>query len=359
MPTPVELYSRDILRFHLGLSRFDESMAERYYQGLRDLEADIVGRLQDLDRLPEIRRIKSTNLRRRARLQTMLEAIEGFQETRATALAEATRVEAAEIFRLAGNQAGMGINRALNASLVHPRLPAALAENLFANETVGGKRLVQLLDDFVGNHGAKLTEVVRSGMLQGRSVPAMTRELYSALDSTVTRRNLMAVVRTATNAVSNGAYHEVFQQSGVVRGVQQVTRLDSGTTEICAGRSFLVWVFPDMTPRGHDKSYNSPPPHHIGCRSYDVPWFYDEKDLSPALRAKIPKRKRIAMGGQLVDSQLDYDKWFRTKSDAFQLDWLGRGRYDLFKRNPNMTMRDLTNRSSGKLTLEELKRKFS
>lgn len=354
-----ELFARDLLRFHLSLDRFDEGMARRYYNALRDLEKDVVSQIEALERAAPSRRALVSVRNREQRLRAILDGIERAREAKGRELAEATRIEAKEIARLAGNVAGKAINSALGANFVHPRLPITLAQSLFETENVGGRRVVDLLSSFVDNHAAQLNSVVRRGIMQGASIERMARELGGALDKPVARRHLRAVVRTATNGVANNAYHHVYRNSKVVEGVQQISVLDTATTPVCALRHQLVWLFPGFNPKDHDTPYDGPPPHHVGCRSIDVAYFYDPKDLPRDLRDKIPQRRQAAMGNRVISGQTDFTQWLRGESEAKQLEWLGRTRYDLWRQYPEMTIKDIVNRTGGKLPVSELAKKFA
>ena len=66
---------------------------------------------------------------------------------------------------------------------------------------------------------------------------------------------------------------------------------------------------------------------------------------------------RASMYGYL-SQDTTFEKWFETKSPKFQEQYLGRGRYQLYK-DGKITFNDLVDGKGNELTLKELRDKFS
>ena len=67
---------------------------------------------------------------------------------------------------------------------------------------------------------------------------------------------------------------------------------------------------------------------------------------------EIPDRVRASMDGS-VPAEMTASEWFETKDKAFQKQYLGEGRYNLYKEG-KITLSDLISKSGDTLTIKEL-----
>jgi hypothetical protein len=66
---------------------------------------------------------------------------------------------------------------------------------------------------------------------------------------------------------------------------------------------------------------------------------------------------RASIDGQVADTTT-FDKWFSGKSAEFKEDFLGKGRFELYK-SGKITFKDLVAQNGRVLSVKELKEKYS
>ena len=71
----------------------------------------------------------------------------------------------------------------------------------------------------------------------------------------------------------------------------------------------------------------------------------------------MPEGTRSSLDGY-VPQTTTFDKWIEGKSDKFKEDYLGKGRYNLYK-DGKITFSDLVRQDGRTLTLKELREKYS
>lgn len=211
----------------------------------------------------------------------------------------------------------------------------------------------------------KFESVMRQGLLDGSS----NSELIDRIRGTEANnfkdgifeapiRDASALVRTSSLAVMNRTRLEMLnmpKNQTIVKGVQQVSTLDSRTSAVCIAYSGKAWSLPDYEPIGHSLPFNGGPPRHWHCRSTIIPVTKSFKELGIDLD-EIPKGTRATVDGQ-VPADLSFNDWLKTKTRAFQDDLLGVGKANLW-RNGKISLTDLVNQSGQERSLAELKRAF-
>jgi len=291
------------------------------------------------------------------------------------------------------------VNSHIGASVMTVQTNAAQMRRLVDGTLINGApsaawwngQAVDLQRKFEGN--------VRAGYLAGYSSQKIARAIRPIMNNS--RAQAEALVRTSIQAVSNKAARTVMEENAdVVKGVQQISTLDTRTTPICISYSDLVW---DMrhtengivyTPRGHDKPFvnvdasgaiHDGPPRHWQCRSKLVPVTktWDElagkkienaegkettyqtefekslkaKGKTPEEIKKIKAHQRASMDGQ-VNRDIGFDKWLQGQPERVQIDTLGKGKWELWKKGKLPDLKSLTDQSGRPLTLKELQAKY-
>lgn len=169
------------------------------------------------------------------------------------------------------------------------------------------------------------------------------------------KRNAASLVQTAAQSVANDARRETFKSnSDIVKGIQQVSTLDSHTSLTCISYSGCQWDldFKPIGPKNKQKPFNGGCPRHFNCRSTEIPITKTFKELG----INIPEPKgttRASDEGQIpVDTT--FEGFLQRKTKRYQNDMLGEGRADLWRAG-KITLRDLVNGNGRPLTLSELK----
>lgn len=197
-----------------------------------------------------------------------------------------------------------------------------------------GDMYEKLTETMAKNVSTQITSGISTGDSTGKIIADVRKLAYGK-----SRREVEAVVRTATNHVSNTTRKELAENNDwMFDGYKFLATLDARTTIICAGLDGKVL----------SADTNQIPPLHYNCRSTIVPKVKDEFSIG------LEGGKRASKFGP-VDAQLTYDGFLRRQSKAFQEEVLGKERARLFR--AGMPIKSFTNDSGIVYTLEELKNK--
>ena len=171
-----------------------------------------------------------------------------------------------------------------------------------------------------------------------------------------TRRDAMAITRTAVQTVSNDARMATYDENAdLIKGLQWVSTLDSRTSDICIARAGKVWTFPDMEPEGHRIPWNGGPPAHWSCRSTVIPVLKTWQDMGIDMKELTPST-RSSMDGQ-VAADMTFEQFLESKPPEFADEMLGKGRAELW-RSGKITFSQLLNQQGNPLTLKQLRSRY-
>ena len=139
----------------------------------------------------------------------------------------------------------------------------------------------------------------------------------------------------------------------MIKGYEHLSTLDSKTSFICSTRDGAMWDKEGngLNTQGKKNKYMVPP-LHFSCRSVVIPVLKSWKELGIDLE-EIPQGTRSSLDGQ-ISSGTNFEKWIKGKSPEFQKEYLGAGRYQLWK-DGKITFSDLVSQNGRELTIEELK----
>lgn len=193
---------------------------------------------------------------------------------------------------------------------------------------------------------------VRQGMQDGQSNAQMAKAIQAGTFAQH-RSHANALAATATNAVGTHARLATFKENkDVIKGYQQVSTLDSHTSDICIAYSGMSWTL-DGKPLTPETTlpFNGGPPRHFNCRSTLAPVLKSFEELGlPEMN--FPPMTRASLDGQ-IPGNITFDKWLRTKTQAFQIELLGRARAKLWAQN-KITLNQLVDMRGNPLTVDEL-----
>lgn len=221
----------------------------------------------------------------------------------------------------------------------------------------------QLVDDVWKDLAEKVRKkamyAVRQGIVNGNTTQQIVSELkgrkvggeYVGGIVEQSRSALEANVRTLRSHVANSAMQDTFDILGY-EYKKFLATIDGRVSKICASLDSKVWKSNDPNLRQ--------PPLHYNCRSILVgtdkdgsmlgkrPFVEDNRPVS-----KIPKSERDGIIGQ-VDANTSFSEWFKTADSSFQLEWLGKKRYELYK-NGGFELTKFIDPLGRQYTLKELK----
>jgi len=255
-----------------------------------------------------------------------------------------------------------------------PLVPKSLPNGYKAamDQPMLGKLVDEALAKVSADTKDRVYSTVRAGIAEGKSNVEVVRALRGTeqLDFTdgilqITKNEIERVVRTGRNHVSNVSYNTAWQAMGVEE-VMDLATLDGRTSKFCAS----------IDGRRHKVSEPHPkPPYHYHCRTVQVPYFDDGPvGTRPYVRAlkvvgrdgdktfrsvgDMTKRQRERAGLEVgqVQATTKYADWFADQDAAFQREWLGPKRYELYKKG-GYTLDRFADPRGGQYTLEQLRAK--
>lgn len=146
----------------------------------------------------------------------------------------------------------------------------------------------------------KLTEIVTSGMMSGKSIDKMTKELEYM--SNMGKHAAARIIRTETTYMANAAEMESYKEAKIDKYIFIAT-LDFRTSDICREHDNNVYEVNKAVPG------ENMPPLHPNCRSTTIAYF-DEDILS-----SIERRAVDSESGKdyKIPADMTYEQWYKEK----------------------------------------------
>lgn len=249
----------------------------------------------------------------------------------------------------------------------------AMRTPLSGGAPYGGKLVQELLDRFPHDQADRVMAAVRSGVVSGQTNHDIVKAIrgtkamnYQDGVAQIARGSAEMFVRTARNHVSNQAMADTYERLGVTH-VVWVSTLDGRTSKICSVRDGMRWRIdePHPTPPAHPNCRSALAPSMdgdlIGMRPYVRSLKVKKRDGSDRFRSigDMTTKQREAAGlkvGQ-VQASTDYGMWFGNQDAAFQTEWLGKSRYELYTKGQYTLDRFVDPRTGRQYNLDELRRR--
>lgn len=206
----------------------------------------------------------------------------------------------------------------------------------------------------------RFSNVLRQGIVQGKTNQQIIGDVLGRGPGQgvleVSRRNAAALVQTSIQTVANVARLESFTQNAdIIKGVRQISTLDSHTSDICIAYSGMAWNLDGKPIEGNELAFNGGPPRHWNCRSLLVPITKSFKELGLDI-PEMPESTRASADGQ-ISAGTTFDDFLTRKGKAFQDEILGQGRAQLW-RDKKITLQQLLDLQGNPLSLAELQAKY-
>lgn len=330
----------------IDLLRFDASVRARVIALLGDLEREIVRRLSEGGELTTFAR---------ERLNQQLADIRGVVDGYYSRISAAS---AAELQGLAQGEAEWlltATNRAVGVDIASAMPAAAQLARLADDTMVQGAVMRDWWARQSQDTAFRFATEIRMGVGTGETNSKIVARVRRALD--VSRQHAEALTRTAVQQVASAARQDTLQANAdIVAGQQQVSTLDSRTTDICMAYSGGVWDLEGKPIRGTKLPFNGGPPRHWNCRSTLIPVLKSFRELGADFD-DMPARSRASMDGQ-VAGDLSFADWLKSKPPGFADDMLGKGRADLWRAG-TITLQQLLDQSGRPLSLEQLRARYA
>lgn len=270
------------------------------------------------------------------------------------------------------------------ATVIEQTLPVVIGVTPLSAQHIGaivraqpfqGRTLKQWLDNAQDVDHERITRNAIIGMTNGETPSQVARRVlsesasnFSGSEARKAYRDIEAIYLTVNNGIATQIRTDFYRANGdIFDKVKYVATLDSRTTKICAANDGKLFD-PEQAPQ---------PPLHFRCRSTLVPSFntdnLSQRPAKPAVESEIKagyiaakaanktdltysqyRRKAIRDSIGLEPATVSYDQWFKRQSVAFQDNYLGRGKAELY-REGNMSLDQFVTRDGHELTLKQLK----
>ncbi|MRT37133.1 phage head morphogenesis protein [Acinetobacter sp. RIT698] len=257
----------------------------------------------------------------------------------------------------------MWLSKALNNPVKEPD-GKKLYTKIRHKPLTGGALVDSLLENIATTARQKVEYAIRDGINSGQTnyeIIKRIRGYDKAIDGKKVHydglidqsfKDVDRVVRTARSHVSNQSYLSTWDALGF-DFYKFFSVLDGRTSLLCASLDQTIWKKGDPNIRH--------PPLHPHCRSSLLGVDADGKiaGLRPFVADNravkdIPKDQRDGKIGQ-VDANTSYKDWFPHQSKEYQIEWLGKTRYELWKTGKYSIQRFIDPLTDRKYTLKQLK----
>jgi SPP1 gp7 family putative phage head morphogenesis protein len=392
MTTPASLY-----RNAIDLNRYSNSVARRIINAYNDIILDSVAQLraiEDLDDSFKAARLRSILAQLKESLDTwagdsteiMVPELQGLAELQSEFVEEQLRkvlpagsrslVNTVEISPQFAQAVVTTDPTQINVVALSDDLVAAVqgAPQTFSltaaqGTTItlpNGQVIVKAFRGIAENQADLFAQVVRNGLLTGETTDSIARRIKGRLRfgqpgsirqiavaggqvTTVANNQVMALVRTSINQVSNAASQQVYEANqDVTKKYRYVATLDTRTSAICRA----------LDGREFEYGKGPMPPQHFNCRSTTVAVVdYEGLGIEPP-----PPGKRASMDGP-VPANESYGQWLSKQSKATQAEVLGAEKVAYFTRlsnkyGPKDAIAKMVRDDGSELTLDQLRKRY-
>jgi len=205
----------------------------------------------------------------------------------------------------------------------------------------------------------KFAAQVRQGIAGNETVQQIVRRVIGSPRlgtpgiMETSRRGATALVHTSIQQVANDARLATFKANDdVVKGVMQLSTLDSHTTKICIAYSGASWDLDGNPINGNTLPFNGGTPRHWNCRSVLTAITFSYKELGIDI-PEAPPGTRASDLGQ-IPADTSFESFLGRHDKAYVDNLLGPGRADLW-RDGKITLQQLVGGDGRELTLKRLK----
>lgn len=235
--------------------------------------------------------------------------------------------------------------------------PDSAMSSILNTSLIEGATISAWIKDLEASQAFDIERAIKLGMTLGETNNQLSQRVVNTMS--VSMRNAQTIVKTGTATVANQARMEFYQanEEDVIKGYQWHATLDSRTRLEHAARDGGAW---DTNGKGLNEKGKKYPfkftPDGWNCRCQLVPILKTWREMGID-EDELPVGTRSSLDGDIPQTTT-FDKWIEGKDDKFKEDYLGKGRYQLYK-DGNITFSDLVNQKGRTLTIKELLEKYS
>lgn len=235
--------------------------------------------------------------------------------------------------------------------------PESAMSSILSTSLIEGATISAWIKDLEASQAFDVERAIKLGMTLGETNNQLAQRVVNTMG--VSMRNAQTIVKTGTATVANQARMEFYQanEEDVIKGYQWHATLDSRVRLEHAARDGAAW---DTNKKGLNEKGKKYPfkytPDGWNCRCQLTPILKTWREIGID-EDELPEGTRSSLDGY-VPQTTTFDKWIEGKSEKFKEDYLGKGRYNLYK-DGKITFSDLVGQKGRTLTLKELLEKYS
>lgn len=353
MPTLNEKIADRNITHAISVLRFDAGIQNRSLSFLRTLEKKLVARTASFD-------FGTKSAIQKRRLRELISYVRQVIASEYKDISDNIENELIDLSAVEVKHAAKSVNNSISVELIDTAFTKVQLKSIVTSALIPGNEKGTLMAshrDWMKRLGGDLlqryTDTVRFSVLEGLTNEDIVKKLKDdAFPSP--RRSLRGHVRTSVQTIANDSKNAVWEENeDLIKGVQQLSTLDSKTSNVCVARSGLLWTLPDHKPKGHSIPWNGGPPLHPNCRSTTTPVIKSFRELGIEAD-ELPKSTRASIDGQ-VSEDLTFDGFLKTKSEGFQNRVLGRGKAELWRKG-EINLTDLLDFRGNPKTLQDIQK---
>jgi SPP1 gp7 family putative phage head morphogenesis protein len=338
MNVPQEILDEIVSR-ELNLNRFDSDLRKKVVKLLKELESDIIGKLEG----------KNISNFSKARLQAQLKTI---KETITDYYNQASELTTDEYKELAVREADFLRNtvKTITTVDIFSSMPSDnQLQSLVNNTMIQGAPNKEWWSRQSADLYFRFQSAIRMGYGQGESIGQIVARLRDQV--AIGQRNAEALVRTGVHSVSSGARELMYEQNkSVIKGKLYTAVLDNRTSIQCIAYDGSFYDM-ENKPLGKTKLPYRDLPAHWNCRSMYIPVLKSFAELG--IKAPdMPKSTRSSMDGQ-VPEDTTFKDFLERKGVDFQNEVLGKGKAELWRQG-KITLPQLLDQSGNPKPLRDL-----
>ena len=247
------------------------------------------------------------------------------------------------------------INGIVAVDIMNKTLPDSLVNKIVRNSYLSDGNTIK---EGFEKLDVKVQEIfqnqIRLGVLNGSTTQEIINNIKPFMTD-LTDNKVRTLVKTALSTVVNNTRLETYKENeDIFKGYQWHATLDSRTRIEHFLRDGAFWDLEGKGLNAKGKKYkftNAPDGYNCRCVLLPITKSYRELGLDID---EIPVGTRSSMNGY-VPADLTATDWFEKQGKAFQKEYLGEQRYQLFK-DGKITLSDLVSQKGRVLTIAELKK---
>jgi len=242
------------------------------------------------------------------------------------------------------------VNATVGVDVFSKVVPESTIRNIVAVSLMSDGKRARKIDEWFSGIDAKMLSdidaVVKNGVIGGQTNHQISQTLANIMGTS--RHHAETIAITATSHVSSEARMAVYEANDdVLKGYTRLETLDDKICEICLNADGNFYKINEKKP---------PAQLHFRCRGMYKPELKSWRDMGIDMD-EISEGTRSSLDGY-VSGKVDAIEWIEGKGAKFQKDYLGKGRWELYKEG-KIKFNDLVGQRGNILTVKELKEKYS